>query len=288
MIAGVAIFLYPDVATLLQDRNSEKYIEDFEEIYKTDDQKDGDGEEEQERPFQDLYDAIVAYNENIYETGQKDFKDAWCYTQSPVNIDCLENELFGYIEVPSMDVKLPLYIGASEYNMARGATVMGQTSIPIGGINTNSVIAGHRGYAGAPFFRYIENVKLGDYIYITNPWETLTYQAVEISIINPYDSDKVKIREGKDMVTLLTCHPYASGGKYRYLVYCERVKDDSTNAASLPVNWEELNQEPYVISDEGEGVGSSISFINAERNLRRVGAGVILVVIVFVIFKKRK
>ena len=161
MIAGVAIFLYPDVATLLQDRNSEKYIEDFEEIYKTDDQKDGDGEEEQERPFQDLYDAIVAYNENIYETGQKDFKDAWCYTQSPVIIDCLENELFGYIEVPSMDVKLPLYIGASEYNMARGRHSHGQTSIPIGGINTNSVIAGHRGYAGAPFFRYIENVKLG-------------------------------------------------------------------------------------------------------------------------------
>lgn len=292
MVLGVIIFLYPDIATLLQDYRSDHYIEEFENLYQTDEKTASDNaddpisEDSGERPFQDLYNAIVAYNQNIYETGQKDFKDAWCYTQSPVNIDCLENDLFGYIEVPSMDVKLPLYIGASVPNMAKGATVMGQTSIPIGGVNTNSVIAGHRGYSGSPYFRYIENVKLGDYVYITNPWETLTYQAIKISIISPYDSDAVKIQEGKDMVTLLTCHPYASGGKYRYLVFCERVPDDSSNAPSLPVNWEELNKEPYVISENGEDVGSSVSFINAEKNLRRICAGVILVIIILAVKKK--
>lgn len=292
MVLGVIIFLYPDIATLLQDYRSDQYIEEFENLYQTDEKTasdnadDPNNEDRGERPFQDLYNAILEYNQNIYETGQKDFKDAWCYTQSPVNIDCLENDLFGYIEVPSMDVKLPLYIGASVSNMAKGATVMGQTSIPIGGVNTNSVIAGHRGYGGSPYFRYIENLKLGDYVYITNPWETLTYQAVKISIISPYDSDAVKIQEGKDMVTLLTCHPYASGGKYRYLVFCERVQNDSSNAPSLPVNWEELNKEPYVISENGEDVGSSVSFINAEKNLRRICAGVILVIIILAVKKK--
>lgn len=292
MVLGVIIFLYPDIATLLQDYRSDQYIEEFKELYQIDEKTSPDksddpiNEDSDKRTFQELYDEIVAYNHNIYVTGQKDFKDAWCYTQSPVNIDSLENDLFGYIEVPSMGVKLPLYIGASVSNMAKGATIMGQTSIPIGGINTNSVIAGHRGYGGSPYFRYIENVKLGDYVYITNPWETLTYQAVKISIISPYDSDAVKIQEGKDMVTLLTCHPYASGGKYRYLVFCEKVPNDSSNAPSLPVNWEELNKEPYIISEDGEDVGSSVSFINAEKDLRRICAGVILVIIILAVKKK--
>lgn len=158
---------------------------------------------------------------------------------------------------------------------------MGQTSMPIGGINTNSVIAGHRGYNGSPYFKYIENVQLGDYIYVTNPWGTLTYQAVEISIINPYDSDAVKIQEGKDMVTLLTCHPYASAGQYRYLVFCERVEDDSHNAPSLPANWEEINEIFAADQRQSEIV------IFKEDILRRIGVCIILAIIVYLIFEEK-
>lgn len=117
------------------------------------------------------------------------------------------------------------YLGANYDNMATGAAVLTQTSIPIGGANTNSVVAGHRGWGGASYFRYIPDLTVGDTVIITNLWETLTYKVVEEKIIDPHEVDEILIVPGKDMVTLLTCHPYASGGRQRYLVYCERVTE---------------------------------------------------------------
>lgn len=282
MVLGVIAFLYPDITDLKQKYDTENYVAEFEQLYNYYERNQNNNDNKQDMPYKDLYNAILEYNERIYNDGQKDFKDAWCYTQTPVNIDCLGSDLFGYIEIPTMDVKLPLFIGASETNMVRGAAIMGQTSMPIGGINTNSVIVGHRGYNGSPYFKYIENVQIGDYIYVTNPWGTLTYQAVEISIINPYDSDAVKIQEGKDMVTLLTCHPYASAGQYRYLVFCERVEDDSHNAPSLPVNWKEVNEESDAVRRQSE-----IAII-IENILRRIGVCIILGVIVFIIIHGKR
>ena len=161
-------------------------------------------------------------NEDIYKNGQKDFKDAFSYTWFPIPLNGFKEERCGYIKIPAMDVQLPLYVRATKKNMAKGATVLGNTSLPIGGNNTNSVIAGHRGYQGAPYFREIEKLQIGDKVYIKNQWEKLTYIVKRIKIVYPNDSDEVKIQPGKDMITLLTCHPYRSHGRYRYLVFCER------------------------------------------------------------------
>ena len=65
---------------------------------------------------------------------------------------------------------------------------------------------------------------MGDYVTITNLWETLTYKVVEIKIIYPYEVEQILIQDGRELLTLLTCHPYASGGRQRYLVFCERVE----------------------------------------------------------------
>ena len=60
---------------------------------------------------------------------------------------------------------------------------------------------------------------------MTNLWEKLTYTVTEISIIQPHEVDKIRIQSDRDLLTLLTCHPYASGGRQRYVVYCERLQD---------------------------------------------------------------
>jgi len=73
-------------------------------------------------------------------------------------------------------------------------------------------------------FREIEKLKIGDEIFITNLWETMTYKVEKIEIISPDEINKIRIQEGKDMVTLVTCHPYPHNYQ-RYLVYCERVQD---------------------------------------------------------------
>lgn len=178
----------------------------------------------------ELYTALEQYNQNLINSGQQ-ILDAWSYEQSPVDIRLLNDgsAVIGYLEIPDMKVKLPLYLGASSDNLSQGAAVMSQTSMPIGGNNTNCVIAGHRGYRGSAFFQYIDKAQVGSKVYITNPWETLTYQVVGTKIVHPNQVDDIMIQQGKDMVTLVSCHPYqVGGGPERYLVFCERIATEQT------------------------------------------------------------
>lgn len=85
------------------------------------------------------------------------------------------------------------------------------------------VIAGHRGWRGADYFRHIDRLQAGDTVTLTNLWETLTYTVADIRIIQPHEVDKIKIQQGRDLLTLLTCHPYAIGGREKYVVYCEKL-----------------------------------------------------------------
>lgn len=144
----------------------------------------------------------------------------------------LPDETFGVISIPKLELEMPLYLGATDENMANGAAVLSETSIPIGGTNTNTVIAGHRGWGGASYFRYITDLTLGDEVTITNLWENLRYRVVGTKIIEPHEIENILIQPGRDMITLLTCHPYASGGKQRYLVYCERISESENKEVS--------------------------------------------------------
>ena len=177
---------------------------------------------------------IQQYNRKLFQTRQEGIKgleslEESCFQLSDYGIS---SEVFGVLAIPALDLEMPVYLGASSQNMALGAAQLGQTSIPVGGKNTNTVIAGHRGWNGADYFRYITELVPGDHITITNLWETLEYTVVGTRIISPDDVDAIKIQPDKDMITLFTCHPYASGGRQRYLVFCERInngirKDDS-------------------------------------------------------------
>ena len=75
----------------------------------------------------------------------------------------------------------------------------------------------------ADYFRHIDRRQVGDTVQLTNLWETLTYTVTDIQIIRPQEVEKIKIQPNCDLLTLLTCHPYASGGRQRHVVVCERV-----------------------------------------------------------------
>ena len=168
-----------------------------------------------------------------------------------------------------MHVKLPLYLGATLENMRKGAAIMGETSLPLGTKNSNCVIAAHRGYKGIPYFREIEKLKAGDKVTIQNPWEKLSYRVEKIKIIKPDDSDQIRIQKGKDMVTLLTCHPYRSHGKYRYLVFCERFtsknkeKDSKkiTKKTVVTTKDETITYEPSTPDIKRENTIKVVAFI---------------------------
>lgn len=185
-------------------------------------------------PYAELLRDMSYYNARIYVNRQEGLNSRSAYAVSHFDLGSygLSSEVFGVIRIPAMDLEMPLYLGASDANMANGAAVLAQTSIPIGGESTNAVIAGHRGWNGYKYFMDIELLQLGDEVTITNLWETLTYEVVEIKIVSPDDVDAILIQPGRDMITLLTCHPPNTGGRYRYLVYCERATEQGGRLAS--------------------------------------------------------
>ncbi|MCC8028633.1 MAG: class C sortase [Lachnospiraceae bacterium] len=294
LTVGIAVFVYPEAAARRFDRETETAVTAFETAAE-EEAKDAaraeaeagsaaeDGEERAAESggedsggadilisSESLRESVQAYNAGLWETRQADYSDAWAVAQAP-SIEGLDDAMFGYIEIPAMDTELPLYIGASAANLARGAAVLGATSLPVGGENTNCIIAAHRGYRGIPFFRDIEKLSVGDSVYITNPWGTLGYRVESVDIIDPTDSDKVKIREGRDMVTLMTCHPYRSNGRYRYVVYC--IRDDSVLSGDARQGGAEA---AYIMASDGTVYEASQPDIEKETLFRRVCAAALI------------
>ncbi len=180
---------------------------------------------EPEQKYPELLAALQEYNQRIYNEKQFGLADLEACEEPAADLTIygIEDEIIGVLEIPTMELTMPVYLGASDAHLAAGAAVLGNTSAPIGGNSTNCVIAGHRGWKGADYFRHIDRLAVGDTVTLTNLWETLTYTAADIQIIQPHEVDKIKIQQGRDLLTLLTCHPYASGGRQRYVVYCERA-----------------------------------------------------------------
>ena len=231
--AGLAFLLYPSLWGAAVDQkislNAQGFLNRDETAPTIPDvivTVDSPTESEETRDYPELWADMVRYNEAIYTQGQAGLSCEYDYQKPSFTLTQygLADEVFGVISIPAMELEMPIFLGATEQHMAEGAAHLSQTSLPIGGTNTNSVIAGHRGYNGASYFRYIDKLKVGDAVYITNLWERLTYRVCEIKIIDPHDVTEILIQPGRELLTLLSCHPYASGGRQRYVVYCERVE----------------------------------------------------------------
>ncbi len=181
-------------------------------------------ERKPEQSYPELLATLQDYNQRIYAEKQSDLTSLEACEEPAVDLAAYDvgDEIIGVLEIPTMELTMPVYLGASDEHLALGAAVLGSTSAPIGGDNTNCVIAGHRGWRGADYFRHIDRLQVGDTVQLTNLWETLTYTVTDIQIIQPHEVEKIKIRPHRDLLTLLTCHPYASGGKQRYVVVCEK------------------------------------------------------------------
>lgn len=234
LLAGLILLLYPSLRGAVVDRSIVKNAEGFLNTSEKENPPTASAteiagnESESKTPavYPELWADMCSYNDRIFSQGQNGLSCAYDYQQPSFRLSDygLDSEVFGVISIPAMDLEMPIYLGATEQHMADGAAHLSQTSLPIGGENTNCVIAGHRGYNGASYFRYIDKLKVGDTVSVTNLWETLHYRVAEIKIIDPNAVAEILIQPGRELLTLLTCHPYASGGRQRYVVYCERVE----------------------------------------------------------------
>lgn len=212
-VAGIYVMLWPVLTGHRLQADTDATVQSFLE------------ERKPEQQYPELLAALQEYNRQLYAETQCNLTDLEACEEPAADLTTygIEDEIIGVLEIPAMELTMPVYLGASDAHLAAGAAVLGNTSAPIGGDNTNCVIAGHRGWRGADYFRHIDKLAVGDTVRLTNLWETLTYTVADIQIIQPHQIERIKIQSNRDLLTLLTCHPYASGGRERYVVYCEKL-----------------------------------------------------------------
>ena len=140
---------------------------------------------------------------------------------SILNVD--DNGMMGYISIPKIDVRIPIYHGTSSDILQKGVGHLEGSSFPVGGESTHAILSAHRGLPSSRLFTDLDQLEEGDifYIYVLN--EVLAYQVDQILVTEPSETEALKIVDGKDYVTLVTCTPYAIN-THRLLVRGERIE----------------------------------------------------------------
>lgn len=212
LILGIFLVLYPIITENLYKNDVLKEKEKF--LERTENQQNLN-------IYDTLYEKLKLENEQLFNSNQDSLNDPFAFEEVSIDLSLygIENNIIGYIKIPKIDVELPIYLGANKENLKKGATHLTQTSYPIGGINTNCVIAAHRGYD--TMFRYINKLENNDEIIIRNFKEELIYEVIENKVIEVDEIEDIYIQENKDMITLITCHPYGINTQ-RLLVFAER------------------------------------------------------------------
>ena len=258
ILLGVGLMLQPTVSQYLAARQSTKTVQKFVQAAKAAAPAVAETTDNAEpaRAYPELYDALQAYNAQIFAEGQSGLKDPFAYETPAFDLTGygLPDDMIAALWIPRLNLDLPVYLGASTANMTRGGALLGQTSMPLGGANTNTVIAAHRGYYGAEMLRNVQQIQLGDKITLTTPWDTLVYRVCELKIIQPDDINAVLIQPGRDLLTLTTCHPYTQNTQ-RYLVIAEHDPDaaPATHAEDLTECDETWDAAPRQVTVETDG-----------------------------------
>ncbi|WP_139651491.1 sortase [Raoultibacter phocaeensis] len=133
-----------------------------------------------------------------------------------------DDDMFGSIFIPKIELELPIYVGSTDDNLEKGVAHLEGTSLPVGGASTHTVLAGHSYTVTNEWFTRIERLEAGDLFYIRNSTGVLTYRVVSKKIIQPTDTSDLLIERDKDLATLLTC---TASGNERVIVRGERVED---------------------------------------------------------------
>lgn len=279
MLAGLGLLAGPFLLGAREQRIQQRVVEDF---YQAEDQQktavtDADPAQETAAPYDLFYETAKEYNAALLKSGQEAMRsqeDVEKFALNALNFGYSEN-LIGTLEIPRMEIELGLYLGANAENMAKGAAIFGMTSLPLGGDSENTAIAGHRGWRGSPMFRDIQLLQLDDPIYITTPWDTLTYRVCEIRIVTPEDNSWCKIQPGRTLISLMTCHPYGQNYQ-RYIVFAELSPEDKPSEEEILQenlqSYDPAPREVTVVNSDGSSEAVFVDPASIQPDSREYGS----------------
>ena len=221
-VAGIGVMSYPLVSSVINNIDSRNHVEEYTKTTKQ------MSSEETLEIFRQAEEYNHSLTNNVIITDpfdEKAYKKIGANYEKVLNVD--GNGLIGYIDIPKINVYLPIYHGTTDKILAKGAGHLQNTSLPVGGESTHSVISAHTAYPGETFFDYLTDMQEGDEFYVHVLDRVLKYEVDSIKVVLPEETDYLRVIRGEDHVTLLTCTPY-SINTHRLLVRGKRVAYDDS------------------------------------------------------------
>lgn len=226
-LVGVAVMAYPFAGNWYNGRHQGEVIENYSEVVN----------EMEEAAMEQEFEKAQAYNESLL--GRVVLSDPFqtdpeSESSSMYNsiLNTNDEGMMGYVQIPKINVKLPIYHSTSPETLKKGVGHLEKSSFPIGGIASHAVLSAHTGYPTSEFFTNLTKVQDGDIFYLVVLNKTLAYKVDQIKVVEPTDISALQIDRSQDYVTLVTCTPYGVNS-HRLLVrgvrtdYEEAVKEES-------------------------------------------------------------
>lgn len=235
-IIGLSLLLYPSISNYVHELNGSKIIGGYsEEVSKL-------SEEDRRRIWQEAeeYNKALLKRQNGYAL------DAAMKKQYNQLLNINNNGVMGYIEIPSIEVSLPVFHGTDDKVLQIAAGHLEWTSLPVGGESTHCVLSGHRGLPSAKLFTNLDKLAEGDIFLLCVLNEVLTYEVDQILIVEPSNSKDLQIVKGQDYCTLVTCTPYGVNS-HRLLVRGHRI-ENADDAGKMRVTAEAIQIEPMLVA----------------------------------------
>lgn len=227
LLAGVALISYPFVSDWLNQRAQDAVSANQQEVVAALPPEDLSQEQQRAEAynaqlFSGSSQVVDPFDTKATYLGNKEY-------ESVLNVagDGVMGELF----IPKINVDLPIYHYTTDESLTRGVGHVVNTSVPIGGESTHSVLAGHTGLPSARLFDRLDELSVGDWFIIRVLGEDHAYEITSTEVVLPEEVDSIKTEAGRDLVTLVTCTPYGVN-THRLLVHAERCEvPDSWNTS---------------------------------------------------------
>lgn len=242
-LAGASTVIYPMASNLFYEKNQSRVLEEYDETMEQLAQEELDQERQ----------AAQEYNRSLLESEAflTDPFDPELVPDPTVEpyaslLNLEGNGIMGYVEIPKISVNLPIYHGTTAQVLEQGIGHLQNTSLPVGGESTHTVLTGHTGLAGKRLFTDLSQLEEGNLFYLHVLGETLAYQVEAIYIVEPDQTEHLVVETGRDLVTLVTCHPYGIN-THRLLVQGTRIPYEVALAQQVQ---EDVPQETSVWEKE--------------------------------------
>ena len=223
LLTGLSLLLYPSFSNYWNSYHSSKAISNYTQIVS----------EMDEEEYHRLLTEVYAYNTSLLSRDNPyllpdTMKEQY---QELLNLD--GSGAMGFVEIPSIDVEIPVYHTVEERILQKAVGHIPWTSLPVGGESTHCVLSGHRGLPSARLFTDMDRVVVGDVFYLHILEEVLEYQVDQILIVGPKDTEELLIVPGEDYCTLVTCTPYGIN-THRLLVRGHRIENAAEEVVVEP------------------------------------------------------